>query len=75
MTRPKAKCTFYALLQFVAVFIITRQKILYLMRYFHLKLHQFCIFDAISSEKAGFIMTRPKCAYFMHYYVEKQVFS
>ena len=75
MTRPKAKCTFYALLQFVAVFIITRQKLLYLMRYFHLKLHQICIFDAISSEKAGFIMTRPKCAYFMHYYVEKQVFS
>ena len=50
-------------------------KILYLVRYFHLKLHKICIFDAISSEKAGFIMTRPKCAYFMHYYVEKQVFS
>ena len=33
MTRPKTKCTFNALLHFVAGFLMTRQKLLYLIVY------------------------------------------
>ena len=34
MTRPKIKCTFDALLRFVAGFLVTRQKCLYFMYYY-----------------------------------------
>ena len=33
MTRPKTKCTFDALLRFVACFLVTHQKLLNMMHY------------------------------------------
>ena len=60
MTQRKTKCTFDALLRFVAGFSHDPPKV---------------IFDALLHGKAGFLMTPQKGAHLLQYYVEKQVFS
>ena len=60
MTQTKTKCTFDALLRFVAGFSHDAPKV---------------IFDALLHGNAGFLMTRRKGAHLLQYYVEKQVFS
>ena len=80
MTRPKAMCTFDALLCFIAGFLMTRQKCANLMHYYVEKqvfswCAKNCIFDALLRGKAGFLMMHQKGANLLHYYVEKQAFS
>ena len=60
MMQPKTKGKFDALLRFEAGFLVTRQKLLYLMHYF--------------VEKQVFSWrTRKQRVYLMHCYVSKQV--
>ena len=76
---PK-RCKFVALLRRKAGFLMTRQNLLYFMRYYvekqvfsrHDKRSKFV---ALLRFEAGFLMKHQKLLYLMHYYVEKQVFS
>ena len=80
MTRPKTKCTFAALVRFVAGFLMTRKDsyiwciITWRSKFSH-DTPKTLIFDALLCGKAGFLMTRQKGADLLHYYVEKQVFT
>ena len=65
MTRPKTKCTFDALLRFVAGFLMNAKNayilcIITLKSRFSYDSPKRCKFDALLPVKAGFLMTQPR---------------